>query len=131
MKHVRTSIEIDASADEVWRLVAEFALWPTWGPTVRNVVASSPEVAAGTRGKVQTPIGLWLPFEITGVEPGRSWDWRVAGIPATSHRLLPGGAASARLEFSVPWVAGPYLLVLRVGLRRIKRLAESTPALDG
>jgi hypothetical protein len=92
---------------------------------VRSVDADGPEVRTGVTGRVQTPIGLWLPFEITDVAPGRSWDWRVAGVGATGHRLVVTGPNACRVEFTVPAWGAPYTLVLRSGLRRLKSLAES------
>jgi hypothetical protein len=124
MKHVRSAIDIGAPGDAVWTIITDFDRWPEWGPTVRAVIASASSVAAGVTGKVQTPVGIWLPFQITEVDAGRSWGWDVAGIAATGHEVIATGPASCRLEFSVPWPAAPYVAVLRPGLRRVKRLAE-------
>jgi len=125
MRSVRVSVEIARPLDQVWPLVAEFRWWPSWGPTVRAVSSEADAVAPGVRGKVQTPLGFWVPFEIAGVEPGRSWDWTVAGIGATGHHLTEVGATSTRVDFTVPGWFAPYVLVLRTGLRRLKRLAEA------
>lgn len=124
VKHVRTSIDVDAPAPAVWRLLAEFAHWPAWGPTIRAVDAAADEVAPGVTGRVQTVVGGWLPFEITDVDPGRSWTWRVVGVPATGHAIEPLGGGRSRVEFSVPWPAAPYVVVLRSGLRRLRSVAE-------
>lgn len=106
-------------------MLAEFRHWPAWGPTVRDVEADAPVVAPGVRGRVRTLLGLWLPFEITAAEPERSWEWRVAGVPATGHEISALGPGRTRVAFSVPALAAPYLLVLRLGLARLRRLAEA------
>lgn len=125
MRRLSRGLDVAAPAAVVWRLIAEFRHWPTWGPTVRAVKADADMVATGVRGRVQTPLGIWLPFEITDVVDGHSWDWRVGGVPATGHRVTPTGPTTCRVEFTVPWVAAPYLAVVRIGLRRLVRLAES------
>lgn len=122
---MQTSIDIAANASTVWPLLAEFRHWPAWGPSVRAVEADVASVAPGVRGRVQTAIGLWLPFEIERCEDERFWDWRVAGVRATGHRLLPLDGQRSRVEFSVPTLFFPYALVLDRGLRRLAALAEA------
>jgi uncharacterized protein YndB with AHSA1/START domain len=122
---LRASVEIDAPADKVWQLLTEFRFWPQWGPTVRRVETKSAEVAPGVTGRVQTVVGIWLPFEITDVEPMRSWDWRVAGIKATGHEVSPISPERTWVQFTVSAYVGPYVAVLRRGLRRLKALAET------
>ena len=56
---------------------------------MRAVDAPQRFITEGTRGRVQTTLGLWVPFEITDWEEGRAWAWRVGGIPATGHRVTP------------------------------------------
>jgi len=121
----KASIEIAAPASAIWPLLAEFRHWPEWGPSVRAVDAETEAIAAGLRGRVQTAIGLWLPFEIGRCEPERFWDWKVAGVQATGHRLVPIAADRTLVEFTVSRVFLPYVWVLDRGLRRLARLAES------
>jgi hypothetical protein len=96
-----------------------------WGPTVRAVASPDDRVAPGASGRVQTPIGLWLPFVITSVEEGRSWDWEVAGIEATRHVVTPLGEGRTCVELGVSPVFAPYVVVMRTGLRRLAEMAES------
>lgn len=125
MKHASTSIEIDAPSERVWALIAEFRHWPEWGPTVRSVRSEFGAVAPGVRGSIQTPVGVWLPFEITSVTSGESWSWRVGGVEATGHQVAALGDDRSRLTFTVPIVFAPYVVVLRRGLRRVKGFAEA------
>lgn len=122
-----TTIEVEAPAEDVWALLATFDHWPTWGPSITTVEVDTDEVAPGVTGRVRTAVGVWLPFEITEVMPGRSWDWRVAGIPATGHRVDPIDDRRCRVTFTTPWPTAPYLVVLASALRRIRRLASRTP----
>lgn len=124
MKHRSASIEINAPITAVWRLIAEFDHWPKWGPTVKTVDSAADAVGVGVTGRVKTVAGPWLPFEISEVEPGRSWHWKIAGVAATGHLLLDLGNGKTRVEFTVPLIFAPYVLVLRMGLKRLKHLAE-------
>lgn len=114
----------DAAWPHAWAALAGYQHWPTWGPSITAVEPASGEVAVGDRGRVRTPIGGWLPFEVTAVEPGRRWDWRVAGLSVTGHRVDPVGASRSRLVIEVPWWASPYVVVCRVALRRLADVAE-------
>ena len=124
LRPVRSSIDIEAHRESVWRLIAEFGHWPRWGPTVTDVRSNAEAVAPGVTGSVRTPLGLWLPFVVTDVTDGVSWSWKVGGITATGHELRHAADGRSRLEFSAPWYLAPYRAVLRSGLRNVKTIAE-------
>lgn len=121
----RVTRRVAAPPDRVWSLLVDVAQWPRWGPTVADaeVTGASTDglIGAGSRGRVRTAAGFWLPFEVTSFEPGRQWSWRVAGVPATTHRVRPvdGGC---EVSFAVPLWAPAYLAVCAVALRRIEAL---------
>jgi uncharacterized protein YndB with AHSA1/START domain len=124
VRHLGVAVEIEAPAPVVWDLLTDFDRWPVWGPSIRRVTSTADRVAAGVTGRVQTIVGIWLPFEISRVEPGRSWSWRVAGLPATRHHVSASGPVRCRVQFTVAWVLAPYLVVMRMALGRLKRMAE-------
>jgi hypothetical protein len=84
----------------------------------------SPErfIRAGSTGRIQTPLGFWLPFSVRAFEPGCYWDWRVAGGVATGHRVEPAGAHRCVLAFTIPIWAVAYSFICYLALRRIRRL---------
>jgi len=116
--------DIDAPAFVAWRLLIDTRQWPNWGPSVRAVDVPARCIGPGTRGRVQTAAGLWLPFEITDWQPDRYWDWRISGIPATGHAVEPTGPNRCRVRFMIPRWAPFYRPVCRRALRRIAALAE-------
>ncbi|GAC1485050.1 MAG: SRPBCC family protein [Solirubrobacteraceae bacterium] len=120
----RGSSAIGAPAADVWQLLALTRHWPRWGGSITAVEPGDEAISLGSRGRVRTVAGVWLPFRIDAFEDGQMWGWSVAGIPATRHRVepRPGGC---RASFDVPLAAWPYLLVCRDALRRIARIAES------
>lgn len=81
-------------------------------------------VRAGTRGRVRSALGVWLPFEVTHYEEGRAWAWRVCGVHATGHRVEELAPNRCRVVFELPWLAAPYALICRWALRRIARILE-------
>jgi hypothetical protein len=125
MRHLSTSIEIQADASRVWERLSRIDHWTEWGSSIRSVTATHPAVVEGMEGHVRTVAGPRLAFSITSVEPGRSWTWKVAGVPATGHAVTPIGAGRSRVVFSVPWVFAPYLLVLRHALSKLKLSVEA------
>jgi hypothetical protein len=94
-------------------------------PSVRAVEAPADLIGPGMRGRIQTPVGLWLPFEITRWEPEHVWAWRVAGVEATGHRVDPLGPGRCRVTFEIPRWAPFYRLVCDAALRRIDTRATS------
>ncbi|PSP34005.1 polyketide cyclase [Halobacteriales archaeon QH_10_67_22] len=111
---------VDADSDAVWDLLTDTIRWPDWGPSVSGVRARDRYIRAGTTGRVQVVGGPWIPFEVGTCRPYR-WTWRVAGVPATAHRVEPRGA-DCLVAFEIPLVAAPYILVCDRALDRIDRL---------
>ena len=123
MSMLEVTATINAPATVAWRLLTDTHAWPQWGPSVRTVEAPTRFITAGLRGRVQTTLGPWLPFEITNWEEGKAWSWTVAGIPATGHRVIPVTETSSRVAFTIPRWAPFYVPVCRAALRAIGRLA--------
>ncbi len=122
---VATTIGIAAPASRVWSILTDIEAWPVWGPSLDRVECAGRFIGAGSRGRVRTAVGIWLPFEIVQFVDGRYWSWKVAGIPATGHRVEPLGGDACRLSFEVPVLAAPYLAVCRIACRRIRSMAET------
>lgn len=125
LRHGMPSVQrsIAAPAERVWDILVDVDAWPTWGPTVeRAVLDSGGALELGSRGKIRTPVGVWLPFTVTEFDAGRYWAWEVAGIRATRHEVVPTGNGS-RVTFGVPLWAPAYLPVCAVAVRRIANMA--------
>lgn len=116
--------EVAVAWPHAWAAFARYEHWTVWGPSVTAVEPTTGELRVGDEGRVRTPVGGWVPFRIESVDPGRRWAWRVAGLPATAHRVEPLGPTRSRLVFEVPWWAAPYAVVCRVALGRLATVAE-------
>ncbi len=121
---LRVSRTIGAPAPRVWEVIADPARWPAWGPSLRDAQSTDRTLRRGSRGRVKTQAGFWLPFHVVEFSEGRYWRWRVAGIAATGHRVEPLGDACSRLTFEVPVWAAPYAIVCALAARRIATLCE-------
>jgi hypothetical protein len=110
-----------ASPQIVWDLITDTAQWPCWGPTVKDVQFPERFIRKGSRGRVLTVFGIWVPFSIVKFECGHFWSWKVASINATGHRIQPTDKG-CNLWFEVPMIAAPYALVCQMALGRIENL---------
>lgn len=123
---ILASALVPATPALVWSLLSDTRLWPTWGVPVTAVEGEGDVVYEGMRGRIRTPLGIWLPFEIAEVAPGRAWSWYVAGVRATGHEVDPGNDP----EQSLVCITGhpvllPYGIVCDLSLRRLARVARS------
>ena len=116
------SRRLDAPANRVWRLITDTRTWSEWGPSVHAVDCKDRYIRTGSSGRICTPVGVWVPFVVGTVEPESYWDWRVARVAATGHRVEPLGPNRCRLTFTVAGWAFGYGLVCRLALIRIDRL---------
>ena len=123
-------LDVDAPLAVAWALLTDTDRWPEWGPTVADARLDGPFLT-GTTGRVRVLGGPSLRFQLTGVVPLRRWSWRVAGVTATSHVLTDRGADGCRVDIGVPVWATPYLSVCRLGLGRLRDLAEQEAGTAG
>ena len=109
------------SSSIVWEIITDTKQWPHWGPTVKNVQLSERHIRIGSRGRVLTSLGVWLPFVIDEYEQARFWSWKVANIKATGHRVQVTETGDTQLWFDMPIIAAPYVVVCQMALGRSAR----------
>jgi len=120
--YVEISREVEASPDRAWDLLTDTYSWMDWGPSILAVRSSDRFIKKGSSGRVKTAFGFWLPFEVTDLDAGSSWFWRINGLKATGHRLERLDERRCRLILLVPLWAAPYLFVCKIALDRIVKL---------
>ena len=111
-----------------WDVLVDTIRWAAWGPSVTAVRCPERRVRAGTRGEVRVRFGPWLPFVVERCEPPFYWDRRVAGVPATGHRVRPHVVTSYEIALDLSPLILPYWPVCRVAAGRVARLAEAAVA---
>lgn len=116
--------EVDASPAAAMEALCDTRRWPDWSPAIGAVESEDRYVREGTRGRVRIA-GAWVPFRVTSCSDCR-WGWRVAGIPATGHRVEGDGddPARCRVVVEVPLVAVGYVPICRRALDRFAGLVE-------
>jgi uncharacterized protein YndB with AHSA1/START domain len=71
-----SSIEIDAPPSTVWDVFVDVERWPEWTASVDRLVAlDGPGIEVGKRFEIDQPRMPTLVWQVTEVEPGRSWTW--------------------------------------------------------
>jgi hypothetical protein len=92
-----SSIEIDAPAPVVWDVFTDVERWSEWTASIQRIVAvDGPGIEVGRRFAIEQPRLPKLVWEVTDVEPGRSWTWRQWSFGGTTfavHELVPQGTA--------------------------------------
>ena len=109
---------------QIWQMLTDTAIWPQWGPSLEAVECSDRFIRQGTEGKVKTAVGICVPFIITAYEEGRFWAWKVAGVPATGHRVESQEEGLCKLTFEVPLLAAPYGYICKIALDRIAGILD-------
>jgi len=122
--YVEIGLVVKAAADEVWKVLIDTSRWAEWGPSVRAVACPDRFLTVLSSGWVRTVLGFSVPFAVTRFEPGRSWSWRVLGVPATTHTVESLGTNRSQLSFGVPLMVFPYLLVCLVAIKRLRAIIE-------
>jgi hypothetical protein len=120
--YVEISRVVAAPPKRVWQLLTDTFTWKDWGPSVLTVRSSDRYIKKESHGQVKTIFHFWVPFEVTDLDSGQYWSWRIFGIKATGHRIERLAENSCRLVFQVPLWAAPYLLVCKIALDRISQL---------
>ena len=117
---------VKASRGAFWYVLTDTTRWPAWGPSVVDVLCSDYRIRKGSRGRVKTALGLWVPFVIADFELERYWSWRVFGIRATGHRVEKLAEGLCLLTFEMPIFGAPYAIVCREAILLIGQEAVRT-----
>ena len=88
---------VQAPSGTVWKLLVDVDAWPKWGPSVVRAELDRGVLTLGTRGRVWTPVGVALPFEITARSDRRSGTLRALALHR-EPRVRWGARHDAGLE---------------------------------
>jgi len=84
VKH-ESSAEIDAPAATVWTVYRDVAHWSDWTASVDHAVPlDGPEIRVGAQFAIKQPRLPKVVWEVTTVDPGRSWTWESRTLGTTT-----------------------------------------------
>jgi carbon monoxide dehydrogenase subunit G len=118
---IRSSIEIGAPTERVWRVMSDTDRWHEWTPSVTSATRlGGLPFAVGTRVLIRQPKFPPALWKITAIEPGKSFTWvsvapglRVVG----THQVLRRGEGSqARLSLEFDGFLGGLMARLTAGI---------------
>ncbi|PKN18531.1 MAG: SRPBCC domain-containing protein [Deltaproteobacteria bacterium HGW-Deltaproteobacteria-6] len=101
---LQTEIEIDAEAQRVWSILADFAAYPEWNPFIRSIRGV---MAQGSRLEVRIQPsgakGMTFRPSILVADPGRELRWlgrlMLPGLFDGEHRLVIEPVAPGKVRF--------------------------------
>jgi uncharacterized membrane protein len=110
MKHLYTSIDIEAPPDRIWAALRDIEHWSEWSPTVISIRRlDAGQLAVGSRAIVRQPKLLPARWQVTEIEEGRGFTWATAGpgLLVTAHHYIEAAASSSRVTLSLDF-SGPF-----------------------
>ena len=117
-------VDIDAPATVVWDVFSDVERWPEWTASVTSLVAlDGPGIAVGKRFEIKQPRMPKLVWEVTDVEPGRSWTWvqrSPGGLTKASHDIEPLSDRRARVRQQIDQ-GGPVGALVGLVMRSMTR----------
>jgi uncharacterized membrane protein len=131
--------QVDAPADDVWRLFVDVERWPQLTDSMREVsrIDSGP-LKVGSEALIKQPGLARARWKVTELDPGRSFTWETAAVGVTSvggHLVEPGeGGSTITLSLRqtgplarlVGWLLGSRInRYLSMELEGFRRGAES------
>ncbi len=130
------TVTIDAPADVVWAVYTDVERWPEWTRSVRSCTyVRGSAIVVGAQVRIVQPKLLPATWEVTAVEPGRSWTWdaRSPGVRTSATHVLEApdarttralltitqqGALSAVIGRAYGRLTRSYLAMEAAGLQR-------------
>lgn len=144
--HFENHWRVNASAADVWSVLADIESWPQWWPGLPAAVPMDDAVAPGSRAdiRVNSPIGLTLSFgiELQDTEPPNfvsfsaagdlrgmgAWSIQETGPITTISSLWCVTTTRTSLRMLRPVAARAHSLVMRAGHHSLaKRLNRRVP----
>ena len=125
---VNISIHIDAPPQHVWNVMTDVERWPEWTASVLRVRRlDSAAFGVGSRARIRQPMFLPAVWEVTRLEPGRSFTWvtRSPGLLVTGSHAVQRSGTGSLAKLSVAYdglLAGPVARLLGATTHRFLSL---------
>jgi uncharacterized membrane protein len=122
--HYEQSIDIDAPADVVWRVLTDVERWPEWTRSERSAkLEADGPFRVGSRAKLGVA-GSPLPslWEVTALYEGRAFVWenKQAGLRNIAGHYVEAQGAGSRVRLTID-MSGPLAMLMRPYLAHVTR----------
>ena len=119
-----SSVTIDADAATVWEVFTDVERWSEWTASVTSLRAlDEAELAVGRRYEIKQPRMMKLVWEVTAIDPGRSWTWKQRSLGATTlatHEVISDAEGRTLVRQRIDQ-RGPLGVVVAALTRRMTR----------
>jgi hypothetical protein len=125
--HHEISLDVQAPADVLWRVLTDVTSWPDWSPTIDELVLLDGRLGLGSRVRIAQPKLRTVVYQVDGWRDGTlfSWTATTSGVRIrASHQVHPSTTGSRlRLTLDMTGPMAPLLAPL-VGART-RRYADT------
>ncbi len=145
MPSLQRSLTIDAPPARVYEAFADFDRWLEWNPHLREIkpLCEGP-LAVGCTARIALKLSPFASvWEVTEVNPGRSFAWASSSLPGVrlifdhiTEAFDGGTVATLRIDiegplaFLTPLTGALYARNLDRSLSALKRMLEAEPAAE-
>jgi uncharacterized protein YndB with AHSA1/START domain len=119
----RTSIDIDAPPDLVWRVLVDVERWPEWSPTMTTIERlDTGTFRTGSICRIKQPRLPPATWRVTSLTPQESFTWtcRSRGVTMAARHVIAARDRGTRAESHFEQ-AGPLGWLARVFFSRLTR----------
>ncbi|MBW3606326.1 MAG: SRPBCC family protein [Actinobacteria bacterium] len=99
------SVDIPAPVERVWRVYTNVERWPLWMESMDHVdVMDGRALTLGSQVWIKQPRLPAATWEVTELDPGRSWTWiaRSRGVTSTAtHQLTAVDDVTTRVDTAI------------------------------
>ena len=105
MIELHAEVEITASAERVWRELADFTSYPQWNPFTPRISSGQPRIGEPLKVRFEPPgaKAITLRVKVINVEPNHELRWRghllASGVIALDHFFVIQSLEENRVYF--------------------------------
>ena len=100
-----TTVEVDATPEDVWAVLIDVQRWPEWTDSMAEVRwHQGAAVSVGSRARVKQPGMPALTWTVTALDGGHGFTWQTSSVGVATlgtHAVEPLGDGRSRLTLGL------------------------------